>query len=109
MAKKLYRVRFVNEDKVYEIYAKHVFQGTMYGFVVIEGFVFGENASVVIDPGQERLQREFADVVQTHIPMHSVLRIDQVEKPGIAKIQPVENKITGFPAPIYTPSGKKAD
>jgi hypothetical protein len=109
MAKKLYRIRFVNEDKVYEIYAKHVFQGSLYGFVVIEDIVFGETSSVVVDPSEERLQREFSDVVQTHIPMHAVLRIDQVEKAGIAKIQPVENKITSFPSPVYTPRGKKGD
>jgi len=32
----LYRVRFVNQDKVYEIYAKSVYQGDLYGFVIVE-------------------------------------------------------------------------
>lgn len=103
MTKKLYRVRFLNEDKVYEVYARHVYQGTLYGFVVIEGLVFGESSSVVVDPQEERLKREFEGVQQTYIPMHAVLRVDQVEKRGVSKISPVEGKVASFPGPIYTP------
>ena len=103
MTKTLYRVRFLNEDKVYEVYAKHVYQGTLYGFVVIEGLVFGESSSVVVDPQEERLKREFEGVQQTYIPMHAVLRIDQVEKQGVSKISAVEGKIASFPGPVYTP------
>jgi hypothetical protein len=110
MAKKIYRIRFLNEDKVYEIYARHVYQGSMYGFVVVEDIIFGETSSVVVDPSEERLKREFEGVRQTHVPMHSILRIDQVEKQGVAKVQPVEGNIAAFPAPIYTPrTGGKPD
>ena len=31
---------------------------------------------VVIDPSQERLEREFDGVTRSHIPLHAVLRID---------------------------------
>ena len=108
MASKLYRVRFINEDKVYEVYAKHVFQGSLYGFVVIEDLVFGENGGIVVDPQEERLKREFEGVKQTHIPMHAVLRIDQVSKQGVSKVSSVagSNKVTSFPSPIYTPKGE---
>jgi hypothetical protein len=104
MSKKLYRVRFLNEDKVYEVYAKHVYQGSLYGFVVIEGLVFGETSNVVVDPQEERLKREFEGVQQTHIPRHAVLRIAQVEKQGTAKISSLEGKIASFPGPVYTPN-----
>lgn len=103
MSKKIYRVRFLSEDKVYEIYAKHVYQGSLYGFVVIEDILFGETGSVVVDPSEERLKREFEGVRQTHVPMHAVLRIDQVEKQGMARIQAAEGKVTSFPSPVYTP------
>jgi hypothetical protein len=103
MSKKIYRIRFLNEDKVYEIYARHVYQGSMYGFVVVEDIVFGETSSVVVDPSEERLKREFEGVRQTHVPMHAVLRIDQVEKQGVAKVQPLEGNVAVFPSPIYTP------
>lgn len=104
MSKKLYRIRFVSEDKVYEIYARHVFQGDLYGFVIVEDLVFGESSSVVVDPQEERLKSEFEGVTQTCIPMHAVLRIDQVEKRGTARITSTEGKVARLPsAPVYTP------
>ncbi len=105
MSKKLYRIRFINEDKVYEIYARHVFQGELYGFVIIEDLVFEDAETVVVDPQQERLKREFEGVRQTCIPMHAVLRIDQVEKQGTAKVTAAGDKVARFPgAPVYTPN-----
>ena len=101
-----YRVLFVNEGKVYEIYARHVSHGAMFGFVEVEGLLFGERSSVVVDPAEERLQTEFAGVERTYIPMHAVIRIDEVEKKGTSKIHAVDDKhdkIHQLPSPIYTP------
>lgn len=103
MAKKLYRVRFFNEDKVYEIYAKHCYQGDLYGFVIVEDLIFGETTSLVVDPQEERLKSEFDGVRQTYIPMHAVVRIDQVEKEGVAKVTSIDGKVASFPGPVYTP------
>lgn len=87
MAKKcMYRVIFQNQGKVYEVYAKRVTQGDLYGFIAVEGITFGEKSSVVIDPGEERLKAEFEGVQLTHVPMHAVIRIDEVAKQGVAKI-----------------------
>jgi hypothetical protein len=102
-SKKIYKIRFLSEDKVYEIYARHVYQGSLYGFVVVEDILFGETGSIVVDPAEERLKREFEGVKQTHVPMHAVLRIDLVEKQGTAKIQLAEGKVATFPTPVYTP------
>jgi hypothetical protein len=107
MSKKIYRIRFLSEDKVYEIYAKHVYQGSLYGFVVIEDILFGETGSIVVDPVEERLKREFEGVRQTQVPMHAILRIDQVEKQGMPRIQAAEGKIASFPSPVYTPKTGK--
>ena len=72
--------------------------------------MFGERTQVVVDPSEERLQREFKGVQRTYLPMHSVLRIDQVTKQGTARIRDVERpesrKVTPFPMPIYTPGGE---
>ena len=54
----------------------------MFGFVEVEGLLFGGKGSLVVDPSEERLQTEFAGVERTYIPMHSVIRIDEVEKKG---------------------------
>ncbi|MGQ7846302.1 DUF1820 family protein [Granulosicoccus sp. 3-233] len=101
--KVLYRVRFISQDKVYEIYAREVYQGDLYGFVVIEQLVFDTNKTVVVDPGEEKLKTEFEGVTQTIIPMHSIIRIDEVEKRGTAKVVELKGNVTQFPSPIYTP------
>jgi len=102
----LYRIRFINQDQVYEIYARSVYQGELYGFVIIEELVFDTRTSVVVDPGEEKLKSEFEGVKQTILPMHSIVRIDAVERRGTARITEFDStKVTPFPSPIYTPGG----
>ena len=80
-----------------------IYQGELYGFVVLEDLVFDNNTSLVVDPSEEKLKTEFDGVKQTIIPMHSVIRIDEVEKKGTSKIADLDGKIAQFPSPIYTP------
>jgi hypothetical protein len=102
----IYKISFVNQGKVYEIYARSVAQGALFGFIEVEKLVFGERSSVVVDPGEERIKAEFAGVRRTYIPMHSVLRIDEVEKQGVSKISKMEGgNVAQFPLPVYTPGG----
>ena len=101
----MYRVRFISQDKVFEIYAKECFQGDMYGFVVLQNLVFDSKTSMVVDPSEEKLKSEFDGVRRTIIPMHSVIRIDEVEKKGTAKIVDLDSNVAKFPSPIYTPKG----
>lgn len=84
--KHIYRITFFNQEQIYEVYAKHVYQGDMYGFVIVEEFVFGEKSSIVVDPSEEKLRAEFEGVNRSFIPMHEIIRIDQVKKRGVAKI-----------------------
>jgi len=99
----LYRVRFFSGDKIYEIYARDVLQGELYGFVVLSELVFDNNTTIVVDPSEEKLKSEFSGVQQTIIPMHSIIRIDEVEKRGTAKISDIKGNVTQFPSPVYTP------
>jgi hypothetical protein len=39
--------------------------------------------------------------------MHSILRIDEVDKQGAAKISKMEGNVTQFPMPIYSPGDPK--
>jgi hypothetical protein len=66
-----YRVTFVNQGKVYEMFAREVYQDSLYGFVTIEDLLFGERSKVVVDPGEERLRHEFEGVERFHIPLHA--------------------------------------
>ncbi len=101
--KRTYRVTFHNRDKVYEIYARKVHQSALFGFIEIEDLLFGEKSSIVVDPSEENLKSEFSGIQRTYIPMHAVVRIDEVEKTGHGKITEVSGsgeKITPFP--VYT-------
>jgi hypothetical protein len=107
--KHLYRVQFMNQGSLYEVYARKVGQGSLYAFVEVEDLVFGERSQVVVDPSEERLKAEFAGVKRFHIPLPSVVRIDEVEKGGTAKILPASaeaGKVTPFPMNL-TPPGRK--
>lgn len=104
----IYKIVFMNQDQVFEIYAKHVFQGDLYGFVVVEDIIFGETSSIVVDPSEEKLKAEFSGVKRSFVPMHEVIRIDQVERRGAAKILPLPNnvKATANISKVYTPESK---
>ena len=101
--KNLYRVVFMSQGQVYEIYAREVGHGEMFGFIEVEQLVFGERSSLVVDPSEEKIKSEFENVKRTYLPMHSIIRIDEVDKQGASKISKLEGNVTQFPMPIYTP------
>ena len=106
-SKKLYKIIFANQGKIYEIYAKNVNSSNILGFIEIENLVFGERTSIVVDPSEEKIKMEFSGVTKTNIPMHSVLRIDEVNKQGISKISKVDgDNVTHLPGTVYLPKDK---
>jgi hypothetical protein len=106
--KNLYRVVFMSQGQVYEIYAREVGHGDMFGFIEVEQLVFGERSSLVVDPSEEKIKSEFENVKRTYLPMHSIIRIDEVDKRGASKISKLEGNIAQFPMPIYTPGDKSS-
>ncbi|MGH8505534.1 MAG: DUF1820 family protein [Stenotrophobium sp.] len=106
---RLYRISFTGQGQVYEIYARNVSHGGMMGFVEVEKLVFGEKSSLVLDPAEEKLKTEFANVERFYVPLHAVIRIDEVSKPGAARIHAASGdsgaKIMPFPS--YTLGGDK--
>lgn len=106
-AKRIYKIVFVSQGQVYEIYARNVGHGSLFGFIEVENLVFGERSSVVVDPSEEKIKSEFAGVTRTYLPMHAIIRIDEVEKHGASKISKFEGgNVAQFPVPIYTPGGE---
>jgi hypothetical protein len=99
----VYKVIFLNQGKVYEIFADSVGNCDLYGFIEVTGLAFSQNqeagSSLVIDPTEERLRDEFAGADALYLPVHSVLRIDRVEKRGQCKIRDREpgEKVTPLP------------
>jgi len=102
----IFKIIFVNQGKVYEIYARKVSHGSLFGFVEIEELVFGTQSSVVLDPAEERIKSEFDGVKRSYLPLQSVIRIDEVRKQGVSKIVALEGgaSVTAFPGPLLPPS-----
>lgn len=103
----LYRVSFLYQGQVYEIYARAVSHGSLLGFVEVEKLVFGERSSVVVDPSEEKLESEFANVERTYIPVHAILRIDQVNKAGAARVVAAGGETAKvMPFPVFGSGGE---
>ena len=95
----MYKVIFHNGGQVYEVFARQIYQSDMWGFVEIEEMLFGERSAILVDPGEEKLKSEFSGVKRSYIPMQSIIRIDEVEKQGAAKVSEGgdSGKIANFP------------
>jgi|SRR3974377_1929406 hypothetical protein len=102
----IFKIIFVNQGKVYEVYARKVSHGTLFGFVEVEELVFGTRSSVVLDPGEERIKGEFEGVKRCFLPLQAIIRIDEVRKQGVSKILELEGgaNVTPFPSPLLTPT-----
>jgi hypothetical protein len=92
----IYKITFLNKGKVYEIFVKQVYQSELYGFIEVGDFIFDERSQLVVDPSEEKLKTEFNGVKRSFIPMQAIIRIDEVDKGGAAKISSGDN-ITPFP------------
>jgi hypothetical protein len=73
--------------------------------VEVEGIVFGQKTTVVVDPSEERLKAEFEGVRRSYIPMHAVVRIDEVDKQGPSRITEAGkgSNVAAFPVPMFKP------
>jgi len=107
--KSIYRILFSCQGKGYEIYARSVEQAEMYGFIAIQGLLFGEKSSLLLDPSEESLKNEFLDVKRLLVPFHQISRIDEVAKEGRGKVVSLSNQSEPNAPPPMPPStpGKK--
>ena len=101
----IYKITFLNKGKVYEVFAKQVYQSDLYGFVEVEDYIFDAKTQMVVDPSEEKLKAEFNGVKRSFIPIQAIIRIDEVEKSGVSKISNGDN-ISPFPVSLV---GAKAD
>ena len=98
----LYKVTFLNAGKIYEIYARQVASGALWGFTEVRELVFDLKEGLVVDPTEERLRDEFAQTRALHLPMQSIVRIEEVEAKGPTAIRDAatgEKVVTPFPMP----------
>ncbi len=86
----VYKIIFQNQNKFYEMYAKHIYQSDLHGFIEMEECIFNPRSSSVVDPAVEKLKSEFEGVKRSYIPMHMIVRIDEVEKSGAGNILSID-------------------
>jgi len=103
----IYRISFLKHGKVYEIFCRGVSNGELWGFVDLDGLVFGDADAMVVDPTEEKMRDEFEGVEVLSLPMHSVLSIERVKKRGQAVIRDRKSgeKVTPFP---LSPPGRSS-
>ena len=53
----IFKIMFVNQGKVYEVYARKVSQGRLFGFIDVEELVFGERSTVVLSTLEKNTSR----------------------------------------------------
>jgi hypothetical protein len=94
--KMVYKIIFEQQDKVYEIYAKHISEGALMGFIEIEELIFSDpDELAIIDPAEEQLKIEFAGVKRSYIPLHGILRIDEMPSEQSTKVKITDSTSIG--------------
>ncbi len=106
-ASHIFKVVFANQGKVFEIYARKVSHGSLFGFLEVEELIFSSRTALVVDPTEEKIKAEFEGVKRTYLPLHSVLRVDEVKEQGVSKITSLEgaSNVAQFPM-MYSPDKK---
>ena len=102
--KPLYKVIFFNHGKVYELFSQSVGTSGLWGFVEVADLVFETGEGLVVDPTEEKMRQEFAGARVLHLPMQSIVRIEEVEERGKCLIRDRESGEKVTPFPIAPPS-----
>lgn len=99
-AKSIYKVVFLNHGKVYEIYARKVSSSELWGFTCVADLEFAPRDSLLVDPTEERLREEFQRTRALHLPMQSIVRIEEVAERGTAAIRDGASGDKVIPLPL---------
>ena len=102
----VYKIKFIQLGEIYEVFARHIYQSEMYGFIEVEEYIFNRDKQLVVDPTSEKLKNEFLNVERSYIPLNSIVRIDEVDELGEAKITENKGQVSPFPLNIQTVSNK---
>ncbi|MCH7508012.1 MAG: DUF1820 family protein [Proteobacteria bacterium] len=97
--KPLYKIIFLNQGKVYELFSEGVTSSGLWGFIEVSDLVFETGEGLVVDPTEEKMRQEFSGAKVLHLPIQSVLRVEEVEKRGQCLIRDRESgeNVTPFP------------
>jgi hypothetical protein len=104
--KVVFQAQVQGQAQVVELYARLVTQSGIFGFIELEDLLFGQKSELVVDPSEEALRSEYGTARRLHLPLHAILRIEEVEKEGSARVRQGKESsglVTPFPLPVWTP------
>ncbi len=77
--KTVFKVYFFHMDKVYTLFAKNVnASGELFNMCEISGIIFQRNKNLIV-PSEDEVRQEFANLKRLMIPLHHLIRIDELE------------------------------
>ncbi len=101
---RLYKIVFLNNGKVYELFSEGVTTSGLWGFIEVSDLVFDTTDGIVVDPTEEKMRQEFDNARVLHLPIQSVLRVEEVDKRGQCLIRDRESGEKVTPFPVSPPS-----
>lgn len=79
MGKTVYKVQFFDEKREpMTIYAQNVSPSEMLGFIEASEILFLGGSELIVTPEDEKVRKQFSRVERSHIPINSIIRIDEV-------------------------------
>jgi len=69
----IYRIVFTQQEDVQEIYAQFISEETLVGFIEAETLLEMDQTRKVVNP---------KEVKRCYIPLHNIIRIDEISLPG---------------------------
>ena len=103
MRKKLYKITFQSQGRTLELYARHVDTSGLWGFTQVSDIEFEHSEGIVVDPTEEKLREEFKNTKVLYLPMHCIVRIEEVEKRGPLSIRDAASGEKIMPFPLAPP------
>lgn len=89
----IYRILYVEQEEVKEIYAQYISEETLVGFI---------EADTLLNQGARKSAVPTNQVRRCYIPLHTILRIDEIITEKAVK----EDNISHFPHPLKKPTLK---
>lgn len=97
----MYRVVFQEDGNLHEIYAEYISEESLVGFLEMEDLVFTDMPQgLLLDPNEEKMRQKFKDVRRTYIPIHLVVRIDEILREGevtVKEVKTTNSNVSHFP------------
>lgn len=104
---RIFKIVFQSQGQVVELFARSVGQAELFGFVEVEDLIFGARSELVVDPSEEGLRAEYGGAKRLLLPLHAVLRIEEVEREGAPRVHEAREpagQVRAFPVPLGPPA-----